>query len=107
MMALNSGNLTAHGKMAWFDEGSNASLIAAHAQRLDSFLEAIADDKVTDAEVKSQEERVVKLMKEIEPQLDSKLHDRVTELLCELTAYDLMQALNMMQNARPTLKFRG
>src|SRR5882757_4988462 len=106
MMALNSGNLTAHGKMAWFDEGSNASLIAEQAQRLDSFLEAIADGKVTDSEVKSQEERVVKLMKEIEPQLDSKLHERVTELLCELTAYDLMQALNMMQSARPSSKFR-
>ncbi len=67
----------------------------------------MADGKVTDAEVKAQEERVVKLMKEIEPQLDAKLHDRVTELLCELTAYDMMQMLNMMQQSRPASKFRG
>ena len=40
----------------------------------------MADGKVTDAEVKAQEKRVVKLLKEIEPQLDAKLHDRVTEL---------------------------
>ena len=106
-MAPNSGNVAADGRTAWFDEASNASLIAEQAQRLDSFFEAIADGKVTDAEVKSQEERVVKLMKEIEPQLDPKLHEQVTELLCELTAYDLMQALNMMQSARPTSKFRG
>jgi hypothetical protein len=46
-------------------------------------------------------------MKEIEPQLDPQLHGQVTELLCELTAYDLMQALNMMQHARPATKFRG
>ena len=94
-------------KTTWFDENSNASLIADQAQRLDSFLKAMADGKVTDDEVKSQEERVVKLMKEIEPKLDPQLHDRVTQLLCELTAYDIMQSLNMMQSARPASKFRG
>ena len=95
------------GKANWFDEKSNASLISEKAQHLESFLQALADGKVTDAEVKAQEERVVKLMKEIEPQLEPALHDRVTQLLCELTAYDLMQALNMMQTARTATKFRG
>jgi len=94
-------------KTTWFDENSNASLIADQAQRLDSFLKAMADGKVTDDEVKSQEQRVVKLMKEIEPKLEPELHDRVTQLLCELTAYDIMQSLNMMQSARPASKFRG
>jgi len=46
-------------------------------------------------------------MKEIEPKLEPELHDRVTQLLCELTAYDIMQSLNMMQSARPASKFRG
>jgi hypothetical protein len=92
---------------SWFDENSNTSRIAQQAQRLDSFLAAIADGKVTDQEVHAQEERVVRLMKDIEPQLDAKLHDRVTELLCELTAYDMMQAFNLMQTARPATKFRG
>src|SRR6187399_617462 len=91
----------------WFDEDSNTLVIADHAKRLDSFLQAIADGKVTDEEVKSQEARVVKLMKEIEPQLDAKLHEQVTQLLCEVTAYDMMQSLNMMQSARPVTKFRG
>ncbi len=91
----------------WFDDKSNASLIADKAQQLESFLSAMADGEVTDAEVKTQEERVVKLMKAIEPQLEPKLHAQVTELLCELTAYDLMQSLNMMQSARPAAKFRG
>jgi hypothetical protein len=94
-------------KSTWFDEASSESLIADKAQQLESFLKAMADGKVTDAEVKEQEERVVKLMKEIEPQLDPKLHERVTQLLCELTAYDLMQSLNMMQTARTASKFRG
>ena len=82
-------------------------MIADQGKRLDSFLQAIADGKVTDDEVKSQEERLVKLMKEIEPQLDPKLHEHVTRLLCEVTAYDMMQSLNMMQMRRPATKFRG
>lgn len=99
--------MAANTKLAWFDETSNASVIAENAKRLDSFLQVMADGKVTDEEVKTQEARVVKLMKEIEPQLDAKLHDQVTQLLCEVTAYDMMQSLNMMQSARPVTKFRG
>jgi hypothetical protein len=99
--------MAANTKSAWFDETSHESLIAAQAQRVDSFLQAIADGKVTEEEVKAQESRVVKLMQEIEPKLDPALHEKVTQLLCELTAYDLMQSLNMMQSARPASKFRG
>jgi hypothetical protein len=99
--------MTANTKSAWFDETSNASVITEQANRLESFLQAMADGKVTDEEVKTQEARVVKLMKEIEPQLDPKLHQRVTQLLCEVTAYDMMQSLNMMQSVRPVTKFRG
>jgi hypothetical protein len=94
-------------KSAWFDENANTPLIAEQAQRLDSFVAAMADGQVTEAEVKAQEARVMKLMKEIEPQLDAELHDRVTELLCELTAYDIMQTLNMLDQSRPASTFRG
>jgi len=31
----------------------------------------------------------------------------VTELLCELTAYDVMQMLHAMQSSRPQTKFKG
>jgi hypothetical protein len=99
--------MPATSKSAWFDEDANTPLIAEKAQRLDSFVAAMADGKVTHEELKGQEERVVKLLKEIEPQLEPALHDRVTALLCELTAYDIMQVLNMMQQARPEAKFRG
>ena len=99
--------MPAASKSAWFDEQANTPLISEKAQRLDSFVAALADGQVTDAELKSQEERVVKLLKEIEPQLDPALHARVTDLLCELTAFDIMQTINMMQQARPATKFRG
>jgi len=92
---------------SWFDEGSNTPLIAEQARRLESFLAAIADGQVDAAEVKAQEARLVSLMKEIEPQLDGRLHAKVTELLCELTAYDLMQVFSAMQEARPKTAFCG
>lgn len=67
----------------------------------------MADGKIDDHEIRDQESRVYKLMKDIEPQLDDALHAKVTELLCELTAHDLMQMLYQMQQSRPKTVFRG
>ena len=91
----------------WFDENSETPIIAEQSRRLDSFLSAVADGRVDNREVQEQEARLVELMKEIEPQLDPGMHDKITRLLCELTAYDMMNVMNMMQAARPTSKFRG
>lgn len=106
-MATKKAGAKATGKSAWFDEEANASLISQESQRLESFVDAMADGKITDEELKAQERRVVALLMEIEPQLEPELHARVTELLCELTAYDVMQMLNTMQHARPMSTFRG
>ena len=46
-------------------------------------------------------------MKEIEPLLSPEAHEKVTRLLCEVTAYDLMHALHMAGHARPRATFRG
>jgi hypothetical protein len=94
-------------KSKWFDESTATPIIAEQSRRLDSFLAAVADGRVDNNEIADQEARLVSLMKEIEPQLDPALHDKVTQLLCELTAYDMMNVMNMMQQARPTTKFRG
>jgi len=94
-------------RVNWFDEKSQTPLIDQYARKLTTFLEAMADDKIDDHEIKAQESRVINLMKEIEPKLDDALHAKVTELLCELTAHDLMQMLYQMQKARPKTVFRG
>ena len=94
-------------KSAWFDEASHTSLIAEQAQRLEPFLAAMADGKIDAAEVKAQEERLVKRMREVEPLLSEEQHAKVTQLLVELTAYDLMTVLNSIHEARPKTAFRG
>jgi hypothetical protein len=93
-------------RVSWLDE-KDTPVIDQHARQLDSFLKTMADGKVTRAELESQEKRLASLMKEIEPKLDDEMHGKITELLCELTAYDMMQILHAMQQARPKTKFRG
>jgi hypothetical protein len=95
------------GRASWFDEATQAPLIEGAARQLDGFIQTLADGRVDAGEVKAQEARLVALMREIEPLLDDALHEKVTRLLCELTAYDLMQMLHAMQQARPRTVFRG
>jgi len=94
-------------RSSWLDERAQTPVIDRYARQLGSFLDAIADGKIDEGEIKSQEARLVKLIREIEPQLDAALHAKVTRLLCELTAYDIMQLMYAMQHARPQTVFHG
>jgi hypothetical protein len=94
-------------KTPWFDDSTETPLIAEYARKLDSFLDAVADLRIETRELDDQEKRVVALMKEVEPLLSPEAHEKVTRLLCEVTAYDLMHALHMAGHARPKTKFRG
>ena len=94
-------------RMSWLDAEARTPVIDLYAQQLDSFISTIADGKVDEQEVQSQEARLVKLMQEIEPQLDDVMHAKITQLLCELTAYDIMQVLHTMQQAQPHATFQG
>ena len=97
----------ATGKTPWFDDASDSALLAEYARKLDSFLDVVSDGKVDAKELAAQEKRVVTLMKEVEPLLSPEAHEKVTRLLCEVTAYDLMNTLHMAQASRPRTKFRG
>jgi hypothetical protein len=90
----------------WLDDDGGVA-IDDYARQLESYVEAMADGRVTAKEVAAQEEKVVALMREIEPRLDDDLHASVTRLLCELTAFDILQMLHTFQQARPTSRFRG
>jgi hypothetical protein len=100
-------NETTPSSSAWFDEATQTPIIENHVRRLDSFLAAMADGDVNEKELQAQEARLVKLMKEVEPQLTPALHDKVTQLLCELTAYDIMHTFHIVQEAKPKAAFRG
>jgi len=90
----------------WLDDKASPK-IQDYTMRLTSFLEAMADGVVDHQELKQQEERLVALMKKVEPQLSGELHEDVTALLCELTAYNIMQTTHELDVARHKTKFRG
>lgn len=94
-------------KQSWLDANSQAPLIDEYTQKLGTFVEAMADGRVDDKEMSDQEARLVAILKEVEPKLDDALHARVTELLCELTAYNVMQTLYSIQQARVKTTFQG
>ena len=94
-------------RQSWLDDKSQTTLIDEYTQKLSTFMEAIADGLVDDAELAAQERRLVALMKEVEPSLNDALHGKVTRLLCELTAFNVMQTLHSLQAGRPTTQFQG
>ena len=95
------------GKTPWFDEKSDSEMITEYARKLDSFLDVVADGVVDSKELEAQEKRVVALMREVEPLLSPEAHEKITHLLCEVTAYDLMNAMHLAGKSRPRTKFRG
>ena len=98
-----TGNVRTH----WLDETTETPLIDQYVQRLGTFLDAMADGRIEDHELKDQEARVVALMKSIEPALAPELHEQVTHLLCELSAYNIMNTIHQIVAKQPKTRFRG
>ena len=55
---------------------------------------------VTKQELAGQEQRLVAAMKTVEPSLNDELHAKVTDVLVELTAYNIMRLLHELQAER-------
>ncbi len=91
----------------WLDDKTETPLIDQYVQRLGSFLDAMADGRIEAHELKEQEARVVALMKTIEPELSGELHEQVTHLLCELSAYNIMNTIHQIMEKQPKTRFRG
>src|SRR5512135_156982 len=95
------------GRVSWLDANSGEPMIHQYTERLNTFLEAMADGKVEAKELEEQKKRLVTHLKKIEPKLEDELHGEVTELLCELTAYNIMHTMFEVAEAQPRTKFRG
>jgi hypothetical protein len=94
-------------RMNWLDEKSETTLIDDYARNMESFVDAMADGKIDDHELEKQENRLVELMKEVEPSLDDATHEKMTQLLCEMSAYSAMSTLHAIWQSRPKTTFRG
>jgi hypothetical protein len=76
-------------RRAWFE--AHEGLPFASVARLESWQEAMADGVIELAEVERQKERLLGLLRELEPLLDDATHERVTRVLEEWTVLTAMQ----------------
>jgi hypothetical protein len=92
-------------RTSWFDDSATHPIIQEQVEKLDSFTSALADSVVSRQEVSGQEQRLMAAMKTVESELSDDLHAKVTTLLVELTAYNVMRLLHELQAERARLAF--
>ncbi len=90
----------------WFDDDSQLPNLEQKVQELESFTTAMADGKIDKEEMEAQEKRLIAAMQAVESELDDALHAKVTTLLVELTAYDIMRTLHELQVEKLRSKFQ-
>ena len=92
-------------RSSWFDDSGQHPVIQERIQTLDSFTSALADGVVTKQEIAGQEQRLAALLKQVESELSDDQHAKVTTLLVELSAYNIMRLLHELQAERVRLAF--
>jgi hypothetical protein len=91
----------------WFDDSTHLPVIDEQAQKLDSFVQAMADGVIDKDEIEKQQESLIQVMKAVEGDLTDEQHAKVTRLLIELSAYNIMRLLHELQAGKPQRAFAG
>ena len=84
-------------RISWFDETKHLPVIDEQAQKLDSFVEAMADGVIDKKELENQQESLIQAMRGVEGDLNDEQHAKITRLLIELSAYNIMRLLHELQ----------
>ena len=92
-------------RTSWFDDKAEHPVIQEQITKLESFTSALADGVVSSQELNGQERRLTAAMKTLEAELGDELHSKVTTVLVELTAYNVMRLLHELQAARARKAF--
>ena len=80
-------------RVSWLDE-DNIPMIDEHVEQLEHFTDALADGVVDKDEVDKQQDAVIAAMKAVESELSDELHEKVTRLMVELTAFNTLTVLH-------------
>ena len=92
-------------RTSWFDDKAELPVIQEQIQKLDSFTSALADGIVSKQELSGQEQRLVAAMKKVESELSDDAHAKVTTVLVELSAYNVMRLLHELQTEHARMAF--
>ena len=92
-------------RTSWFDDKGQHPIVHDRINTLESFTSALADGVVAPDELQSQEQRLLGAMRTLEPALDDDMHAKVTTVLVELSAYNVMRLLHELQAQRVRTAF--
>ena len=92
-------------RTSWFDDNAQHPLIHEQMEKLESFTSALADGQVSKQELSGQEQRLVAALKALEPELSDALHAKVTTVLVELSAYNVMRLLHELRAEQTRMAF--
>jgi hypothetical protein len=87
-------------RISWFDEKTHMPVIDEQVHKLSTFVDAMADGVIDDAELEKQQSSVVEAMKAVESELNDDQHAKITRLMVELSAYNIMRLLHELHQTR-------
>ena len=86
-------------RTSWFDD-ADLPVIDEQVHKLESFADAMADGQIEKRELERQQESLLAAMKAVESDLNDAQHAKVTRLLVELSAYNIMRVVHELQARR-------
>jgi predicted transcriptional regulator len=87
-------------RINWLDAETDVPAFDEHVQQLEHFTNALADGVVDADELAKQSDAVVAAIKAVQDELSDAQHAKVTRLLVELTALNIMQTLHELAAGR-------
>jgi hypothetical protein len=87
-------------RISWFDEHTHLPVIDEKVHHLSSFVDAMADGVIDDNELQKQQSSLIDAMKAVESELNDQQHEKITRLMVELSAYNIMRLLHELQQER-------
>ncbi len=87
-------------RINWLDEETDLPALEEHVQQLEHFTQSMADGVIDAQELSKQNDAVVAAMKAVQDELSDEQHAKVTRLLVELTALNIMQTLHELAGER-------
>jgi hypothetical protein len=87
-------------RVSWFDEKTHMPVIDEQVHKLSTFVDAMADGVIDEGELDKQQTSVVAAMKAVESELNDEQHAKITRLMVELSAYNIMRLLHELQQTR-------
>jgi hypothetical protein len=87
-------------RIDWLDEDTNAPSLEERALKLKHFMDSMADGVIDQEELTTQSEAVASAMRAVQDDLTDEQHAKVTDILVEMTAFNIMKTLHELAVSR-------